>query len=77
MHITDDHSRTDLIDALTTAEKLLTQLHAAQIRLLATLAASRDADPLDCTEEEITAALRWSPTTTRTRLHTAHTLATR
>ena len=77
MHITDDHSRTALIDALTDTEKSLAQLHAAQIRLLATLATARGADPLDCTEEEITAALRWSPTTTRTRLHTAHTLATR
>ena len=34
MHTTDSH--TDLIDALITTEKLLTQLRAAQIRLLAT-----------------------------------------
>jgi hypothetical protein len=74
MHTTND-SRTDLINALITTEKLLTQLHAAQIRLLATLAGSRDSDPTDCTEEEITAALRWSPSATRTRLHTAQTLA--
>ena len=73
MHTTDSH--TDLVDALITTEKLLTQLHAAQIRLLATLAGSRDSDPIDCTEEEITAALRWSPSATRTRLHTAQTLA--
>ena len=78
MHTTTtDDDRTALIDALITAEKLLTQLHAAQIRLLATLADTRGVDPVDCTEEEITAALRWSPTTTRTRLHTAETLSGR
>ena len=44
MH-TDTPSPTDLIDALTTAEKLLTQLHAVQIRLLATLAGACGADP--------------------------------
>lgn len=76
MHTTT-HSRTDLIDALIRTEKRLAQLHAAQHRILATLAHTRDPDPLDCTEEEITAALRWSPATARTRLHTAHTLATR
>ncbi|HZU54695.1 MAG TPA: DUF222 domain-containing protein [Actinocrinis sp.] len=77
MHATPDLSRAALIDALIGTEKRLAQLHAAQHRLLATLAQSRGTDPLDCTEEEITAALRWSPNTTRNRLHTAHSLATR
>ena len=70
---TDDDDRTALIDALIIAEKRLTPLHAAQIRLLAALAHTRGADPVDCTEEQITAALHWSPATTRTRLHTAET----
>lgn len=76
MNTTDTLNRTALIDALTTTEQHLARLHATQLRLLATLARHRSADPIDSTEEEITAALRWSPHTTRTRLHTAETLAT-
>ena len=69
-------SRTGLIDALTGTEKLLAHIQALQYRILATLAAARTEDPLDCTEEEITAAVRWPPTTTRNRLEDAETLAT-
>src|SRR5579885_2540870 len=77
MHATPDLSRAALIDALIGTEKRLAQLHAAQHRLLATLAQPRRTAPLGCTEQELTAALRWSPNTTRNRLHTAHSLATR
>lgn len=69
--------RITLIDALASTEKLLAQTQAAQIRILAALAETRGAASIDCTEEEITAATRWSPNSTRTRLYTAETLATR
>jgi hypothetical protein len=69
-------SRTGLIDALTGVEKLLAHIQALQYRILAALAEARTEDPLDCTEEEIIAAVRWSPNSTRIRLDDAETLAT-
>lgn len=68
-------SRDGLIDALTGTERLLAHIQARQLRILATLATART-DTLDCTEEEVSAAARWSPNTARDRLQFADTLAT-
>lgn len=69
-------SRDGLIDALIGVERLLARVQALQISILATLLHARTGDPLDCTEEEVSAATRWSPNTTRDRLNLAHTLTT-
>ena len=69
-------SRDGLIDALDGSEQLLAHFQAFQLRILATLALAGTDDPLDCTEEEVSAATRWSPNTTSHRLHLAHTLTT-
>lgn len=70
-------SRAGLIDALTATERLIAHAQALHLSVLAALDATRTENPLDCTADEITAALRWSPTATRNRLHLAASLADR
>jgi hypothetical protein len=67
-------SRTGLLDAFIGTERLLAHIHALQNRILAALARP-SGEPLDCTDDEISAAARWSPSTTANRLHYARTLA--
>ena len=68
-------SRDGLIDALIGSQRLLAHVQALQLCILAALLRTGTDDPLDCTEEEVIAAVRWSPNTARERLHLAHTLA--
>ena len=68
-------SRDGLVDALIGSQRLLAHVQAFQLCILAALAQARTDDPLDCTEEEVSAAVRWSPNAARERLHLAHTLA--
>ena len=68
-------TRDGLIDALIGVGRLLAHIQALQLRILAALAHACAGEELDCTEEEVTAAVLWSPNTARERLHLAHTLA--
>ncbi len=65
------------IDALVASERLIAYAQAVQLQVLAALEAARSDDPLDCTDEEVIAAVRWSPNATRTRLYLAADLTDR